>query len=154
MATQKTVIFIVNPQGYHSAFKSLDGMLGRHIKKLTEKTRVAATVEAPHPGGPPHGRSGINYSTGDLASKIKTSYGHWRGPSGSEIEGTVRSGAGHTQFVVGGTRPHVIRPKSPTGVLVFKWARAGGKTVGFRHVNHPGTAADDFLNRALKMSVI
>lgn len=154
MATNKTVIFVVSPAGYHHAFKSLDGMLGRHIAKLTEKTRAAALVEAPHPGGVPHGRSGFNYSTGVLVSKIKTSYGHWHGPGGSEVEGTVRSGARHTQFVVGGTLPHVIHPRSPGGKLVFRWARAGGKVVGMSFVHHPGTRADDFLNRALEMSVI
>lgn len=153
MATQRTVVFVINPQGYHHAFKALDGMLGLHIRKLTETARATAVVEAPHPGGPPHGLSGLNYSTGELASKIRTSYGHWHGPTGSEIEGTVKSAAPHTQFVVNGTRPHVIKPKSPTGLLVFKWARAGGKTVAFHHVKHPGQRADDFLNRALRKAI-
>jgi hypothetical protein len=151
---QVDVIFIVNPQGYHRAFKSLDGMLGRHIAKLTEKTRATAVLEAPHPGGPPHGRTGINYSTGELVSKIKSNMGHWHGPGGSEIEGTVRSGAPHTQFVIGGTRPHVIKPRTPGGMLAFHWARAGGKKVAFPHVRHPGSPANDFLNKALVMSII
>lgn len=58
----------------------------------------------------------------------------------------VVSKAAHSVFVVKGTRPHVIRPKSNSGVLRFM---VGNTVVFARSVNHPGTKANDFLDRAL-----
>ncbi len=48
-------------------------------------------------------------------------------------------------FVVGGTAPHDIYPRSAGGVLVF--TTADGTTVFTRHVSHPGTSPNPFPQR-------
>lgn len=50
-------------------------------------------------------------------------------------------------YVNDGTAPHIIRPKRPGGVLRF---RMGSRLVYARYVNHPGTRANPFLDRALR----
>lgn len=48
-----------------------------------------------------------------------------------------------------GARPHPIRPRTPGGLLVFNWPRAGG-TVFLRHVNHPGNQAQNWWEPAVR----
>jgi hypothetical protein len=50
--------------------------------------------------------------------------------------------------VHGGTKPHIIVPKSPAGILRFRTRT--GATVFTKLVHHPGTAANPFMVRALK----
>ena len=50
--------------------------------------------------------------------------------------------APYAPFVDRGTRPHVIEPKSPGGVLAFK---VKGQMVFAKKVNHPGTKAQPFV---------
>lgn len=52
-----------------------------------------------------------------------------------------------TIYVIKGTRPHTIRPKTKK-VLRF---RVHGRVVFARVVRHPGTKANDFLTKALRM---
>lgn len=52
-----------------------------------------------------------------------------------------------TMYVIKGTRPHTIRPRTRQ-VLKFT---VKGSTVFARVVNHPGTKANDFLTKALRM---
>lgn len=59
---------------------------------------------------------------------------------------TIGSDVEYADMVHGGTRPHIIRPKTKQ-VLRFK---VGGKTVFARVVHHPGTKARPFLDRALR----
>lgn len=49
-------------------------------------------------------------------------------------------------FVNDGTAPHIIRPRRAQ-VLRFN---VGGRTVYAKVVNHPGTRARPFLDRALR----
>lgn len=58
----------------------------------------------------------------------------------------VFSNVDYAAYVNDGTRPHIIRPRNSGGVLRF---RMGGRTVYARYVNHPGTEARPFLDRAL-----
>jgi len=51
---------------------------------------------------------------------------------------------GYVEF---GTKPHVIRPKTPGGVLVFKM---NGTLVYAKKVNHPGTKAQPFVRPAFE----
>lgn len=53
----------------------------------------------------------------------------------------------YAPFVEEDTRPHVIRPRKPGGVLRFK---VGGQTVFARIVHHPGTKGQHFLGRATR----
>lgn len=52
-----------------------------------------------------------------------------------------------TMYVIKGTRPHTLRPRYRK-VLKFS---VKGSTVFARVVNHPGTKANDFLTKALRM---
>lgn len=59
---------------------------------------------------------------------------------------TVGTDVEYASWVHDGTRPHVIRPRRAQ-VLRFQ---VGGRTVFARVVNHPGTRARPFLDRALR----
>jgi hypothetical protein len=52
--------------------------------------------------------------------------------------------AGYVEF---GTKPHVIRPKSPHGVLIFT---VNGKRVVTRLVHHPGTEPQPYVQPAFQ----
>lgn len=60
---------------------------------------------------------------------------------------TIGSDVSYAVMVHDGTRPHKIRPKRPGGVLRF---RVGGRIVYAKEVNHPGTRARPFLDRAVR----
>lgn len=61
------------------------------------------------------------------------------------VVGGVTAHAKYAVFVHEGTRPHIIRPKNPGGVLHFYW---NGREVFVKSVNHPGTRARPFLRNA------
>ena len=63
--------------------------------------------------------------------------------------GRVFNQVPYANFVHGGTRPHVIRPRSPGGVLAFK---IGGQMIFTKRVNHPGTKANPFYDHAVSQS--
>lgn len=60
---------------------------------------------------------------------------------------TIGSDVEYAAMVHDGTRPHRIEPRTPGGVLRFT---VGGQVVFARFVNHPGTQAKPFLDRALR----
>lgn len=64
------------------------------------------------------------------------------------LRGSVRVGSDleYAAFVNDGTRRHTIRAKNKP-YLVF---RVGGQWVKVKEVNHPGTKARPFLDRALR----
>jgi hypothetical protein len=84
------------------------------------------------------------------------------GSMGTTIRAQIRSGAGGdfvgvinvrhpaALYVIGGTRPHVIRPRRVGGVLRFT---VNGQVVYARYVNHPGTRPNDFLRQALRAAL-
>jgi hypothetical protein len=145
------VTFLINAPGWIAAFKSWEGPVGVEIAKRTNLVKAKALIEVPHPGGIPRNRTGKNYSTGALLAGIDASFGKWHAPSssgpGQDLEGRVNSKGKHTAFVIGGTAPHVIVPRSLGGMLVFTGKT--GTTVFTKKVNHPGTAPNDYLSRAL-----
>lgn len=70
----------------------------------------------------------------------------------THVEGSGRGLAAYvvsehpaTQYVIYGTRPHIIRPRRAR-VLRFE---VGGRVVYAAVVRHPGTRANNFLSRAL-----
>ena len=138
-------VFVPDVDGWERAFKSKHGMVGRYIAEITGDVAAAVKFEAPGPGKTPRNRTGINYGKGVLMNSIVDDVDALAG----EVEGTVTVLAPHAKFVIGGTKPHVIRPRTPGGMLRFFWWKKG-KMVAFRHVNHPGTAENDFLLRGLK----
>lgn len=147
MATD--VVFVIDRVGFERAFKSWAGApVGTWMIKKTEETRIATNLEAPGPGKPPRNRTNWNYGTGVLqTSAIAT---HRDAPNG-DLEGHVTVLPKYALIVHNGSRPHVIKPRKPGGILRFK--NRAGVVVHRRHVLHPGTAANEFLVRALKKAV-
>lgn len=142
------VVFVPNVAGQQRAFRSLNGMVGQHIRVTTLRAHAISSLEAPAPGRPPRNRTGINYSTGELAfAGLTTSFGH----RGKEVEGRVIAIPKHSLFLHEGTSPHIIVPKRHT-YLKFHWKKVGA-TVFTKKVFHPGTQANDFMVRALKKVV-
>lgn len=71
----------------------------------------------------------------------------------THVEGSGRGLAAYvvsehpaTQYVIYGTRPHIIRPRRARA-LRFE---VGGRVVYAAYVRHPGTRPNDFLGRALR----
>lgn len=87
--------------------------------------------------------------TGLLASTIRTQVDNsGRLPSVEVIAG--RDGATpYTGYVVYGTRPHRILPIQNRKNAHLRFFSRAGTLVFSKGVNHPGTRADDFLQRAL-----
>lgn len=100
-----------------------------------------------------------------MAADLKAVTNDWSHKPGFQIVRTLNTVKVITddkifRFVDAGTRPHVIRPKSAGGVLVFQTGgkaktrvnntkfsggkQAAGPTVFAREVHHPGTAARGF----------
>lgn len=145
----ETVVFVPNVPVYQAEFRSWPGMVGRYIRGLTEKTRVSSSLEAPAPARAPRNRTSINYSTGRLAVfGMKTAYSKY----GFELEGQVVAVPNYAIFLHQGTIPHIIRPIRAK-MLKFSWKKLGGGVYYFKKVNHPGTAANDFMLRGLKKAV-
>lgn len=146
MVSVADVVLVLHPHAYRAMTKSATGLVGKHIEKIGEAVRIATEVEAPRKGGIPRNRTGINYATGELARSIKMTV---NADGVSDVEAIVSVGVEHAKFVIGGTRPHMIFPKTPGKKLRFFWHRMG-KIVYFPFVHHPGTIANDFMSRGLK----
>jgi hypothetical protein len=52
--------------------------------------------------------------------------------------------APHAQFVIHGTRPHIIRPKDKKAL---RWVM-GNRFIFAKFVRHPGNKADNYIDRA------
>jgi len=139
-------MFVVDVAGWQKAFKSARGPVGAYIKDRTGDVRVAVALEAPGPGKFPRNRTGINYGTGKLMNTISTSF-YANGID--DVEGHVIAKPAYAKFLIHGTLPHPIFPKTPGGMLRFYWVKHA-KWMVLPHVNHPGTAANDFMTRGLK----
>lgn len=106
------------------------GIVDRNLRRRVQ--RVQAAAERLAPGSMGDGiRSSIRYGAD--------------GPVG-----TVTSTHPATIYVVNGTRPHIIRPRRPGGVLRFT---VNGRVVYARFVNHPGTRPNDFMIQALRQAL-
>jgi len=89
-------------------------------------------------------RANVGVKTGQLLSTIRVE---------DDLPGVlVTAGrAGVTPqlgYQIYGTSPHVIRPRNPGGRLVFFWDKVGA-VVSLKKVNHPGTAANRFVQESI-----
>ena len=82
---------------------------------------------------------GAPWKTGKLARSIVIDFDE-------EGEAKIQALVPYAKFVVEGTRPHKIYPVSAS-VLVFK--AKSGDLVFTKHVRHPGTKPNPFLQRAV-----
>lgn len=92
-------------------------------------------------------REAIRRAPGSVGQHIRASI--QRGPGG-EFRGVIRSSHPASIFLVNGTRPHMIFPRRPDGVLRFT---VGGQVVYAKVVNHPGSKPNDFLRQALRAAL-
>jgi len=69
--------------------------------------------------------------------------GSMRGRLTGDLSGLIEATASHASFVEDGTPPHVIE-----GNPLLAFPGRDGRTVFARKVNHPGTRADHFMQRA------
>jgi hypothetical protein len=70
------------------------------------------------------------------------------GPGG-DFQGVINSRHPATLYVIGGTRPHVIRP---VRARALKFT-VGTRTVYAKVVMHPGTKPNNFLREALRAAL-
>lgn len=107
--------------------RSPSGMVGRDLRRradrVVNRARQLAPGSMPSRITPPQ----ISHRAGDLSA-------------------TIESRHGATLFVINGTRPHQIRPVTRKALRF----QVGGRTVFAKLVNHPGTQAQDFMNKSLR----
>jgi hypothetical protein len=83
------------------------------------------------------------HRTGEFASAIHSAQ---IASAGSQLRLDYRAPNPLASWILHGTRPHIIEPKNPSGVLAF--LASSGDVVFAHRVEHPGTAANDFPVRA------
>ena len=84
--------------------------------------------------------------TGDLYSSITSRYVVT--PNRATID--FQAEAPYAEYVIEGTRPHVIRARNAR-TLSFYWPKIGGQAF-FKSVNHPGNAPNPFWRRVFDQS--
>lgn len=105
--------------------------IGRHAMSVWQRRGATqAKVDVP-------------VDTGNLGRTIGEGHIGTAGPYSTS--GSIHAKADYALFVHEPTRPHLIRPKNPGGVLRFQ---VGGRTVFARLVHHPGTKGRPFLRNA------
>lgn len=94
-----------------------------------------------------------SYILSEMESRVPVRSGNLRESLGIRV-GTNRVEIGpdmikapYAGYVEHGTEPHVIRPKTPNGVLRFQ---ANGVTVYAKKVNHPGSAPHPYVMPAFQ----
>ena len=68
--------------------------------------------------------------------------------AGVEFADYPKLGQKLRKWIIGGTKPHIIRAKRAKA-LHFYWARVG-RWVSFKRVRHPGTKPNDFIGRGVR----
>lgn len=84
----------------------------------------------------------VPVDTGNLRTSLGIRVG-----SRSVTIGPNETIAPYAGFVEFGTKPHIIRPKTPGGVLAFK---IGNRQVFAKVVHHPGTKAQPYVRPAFE----
>jgi HK97 gp10 family phage protein len=109
-----------------AAGANLQPLMSAALTKSTTELQKAARIEAPH-------------DTGALQQSILSLITY--------PIGTVTVGSKYGIFVEQGTRPHLISPKTKKALF---WA---GAAYPVKAVNHPGTKANPFFQRAIESSM-
>lgn len=107
------------------------GMVYRNMERRLRRVEAEAIRGAP----------------GSMKQRIRVQI--QRAPGG-EFRGVVKVNHHAAIYVINGTRPHIIRPRRPGGVLRFT---VNGRVVYARYANHPGTKPNDFLRKALRAAL-
>ena len=95
-------------------------------------------------------KASVGVETGELQQKIEVK----KHPKIREnLSGSVGANPdedleGYAAMHHNGTKPHIITPKNPNGLLKF---RSKGKLVYAKKVHHPGTKPNNYLTRWLRI---
>ena len=108
------------------------GMVYRHMERRVR--RAEAVIRERAPGSMGDGRN--------ITVSIRP------GPGG-DFQGVINSRHPATLYVIGGTRPHVIRP---VRARALKFT-VGSQTVYAKVVFHPGTKPNNFLRDGLRAAL-
>jgi len=106
------------------------GMVYRNMERRLRRVETEAIRRAP----------------GSMGSTIRAQIR--RGPGG-DFQGVVNVRHPAALYVLGGTRPHVIRPVRAKALRFT----VGGQVVYAKVVFHPGTKPNDFLREALRAAL-
>lgn len=147
-------LFVWHEQNYQAAFKSWPGMVGRHIDQIAQSTVSEAIPLIGNEYAGESSRSG----TGGIAQAMRVEHEHHarsrdvQAKAGANPEGTrVGYAIYHhepTGEHPGGRGRYPIRPVRARR-LVFYWRRVA-RVVVRQQVNHPGSAGQYYLLRALE----
>jgi hypothetical protein len=108
------------------------GMVYRNMERRVQRVEAEARRRAPGSMGSP----------ANLTVQIR------RGPGG-DFQGVLNSRHPASLYVLGGTRPHVIRP---VRARALKFT-VGGRTVYAKVVMHPGTRPNNWLGESLRAAL-
>ena len=123
------------------AFRSPTGMAGQWALEQANKVAMHARALAPAPG-----RS--KYATGETVNSIRAD-APTIGRSGPEV--TVGAHTDYAVFLHKGTLPHKIKTRlTNLGKEMVFFSLKLGMVVSPAEVDHPGTAANPFLVKALQ----
>lgn len=89
----------------------------------------------------------VRRAPGSMGTTIRAQI---RSGTGGDFEGVISVNHRAAIYVTAGTRPHMIRPRRPGGVLRFT---VGGRVVYAKYVMHPGTKPNSFLKDALRAAL-
>lgn len=115
-----------------------DGDLGRFMSRLggyvtrEAQSLTAAKLER-HTG---------MYGDGFRTHTTREAYG---------LRTRITNVAPYAAYIEDGTRPHIIRPKKPGGVLVF--TNKAGQLIFAKQVHHPGTRRYRIMQDALRIGI-
>lgn len=88
----------------------------------------------------------IRRAPGSMGTTIRAQI---RRGSGGDFQGVINVRHPAALYVIGGTRPHVIRPVTAKALRFT----VGGQVVYARLVHHPGNKPNDFLKQALRAAL-
>lgn len=126
------------PREMDRLLRDPSGDLGRFMSRLGGYvTREAQTLTAAR----------LQRHTGLYADGFTTHTS--REPYG--LRTRITNVAPYAAYIEDGTRPHIIRPRKPGGVLVF--TNKAGATVFARQVHHPGTRRYRIMQDALRIGI-
>lgn len=108
------------------------GMVYRNMERRVQRVEAEARRRAP----------------GSMGQGNNITVAIRRGPNG-DFQGVINSRHPASLYVLGGTRPHVIRP---VRARALKFT-VGGATVYAKVVMHPGTQPNRFLQEALRAAL-
>jgi hypothetical protein len=133
--------FEFDEHGMYEVFQSQDGEVGRDLSNRATRDQLAARR--------PEGKD-----THMLERSIVKRWDRGRVGTGAGRRGDLVAIVGSDRWYAllhhEGTRPHVIQPKNPMGVLRFV---KDGRVVFARVVHHPGTRPNRYLSDNLPLAV-